>query len=50
MARTSSVQTVAEFVENDEVRDLLSALGVTCGQVYVVRKPLSVGEFFAASR
>lgn len=46
IARAFSLQTVAEFVENDEIRELLRDLGVTYAQGHVVAKPEPIEEFF----
>jgi len=46
LAQAFSMQTVAEFVENDAIRDLLTELGVTYAQGHVVGKPEPIDEFF----
>ncbi len=46
IAHAFSLQTVAEFVENDEIRELLRDLGVTYAQGHVVAKPEPIEEFF----
>jgi diguanylate cyclase (GGDEF)-like protein len=46
LARAFSMQTVAEFVENDAIRELLKELGVTYAQGHVVGKPEPIDEFF----
>jgi len=33
------MQTIAEFVENNEIKDMLTAIGVNYGQGYGLGKP-----------
>jgi EAL domain-containing protein (putative c-di-GMP-specific phosphodiesterase class I) len=40
------MKTIAEFVENDAIRDQLAEIGVDYVQGYGVEKPLPVSEIF----
>jgi diguanylate cyclase (GGDEF)-like protein/PAS domain S-box-containing protein len=40
------MKTIAEFVENDSIRDLLAEIGVDYVQGYGIEKPLPVSEIF----
>lgn len=40
------MKTIAEFVENDAIRDLLAEIGVDYVQGYGIEKPLPVSEIF----
>ncbi|MCG8324800.1 MAG: EAL domain-containing protein, partial [Thiotrichales bacterium] len=39
IARVMGIRTIAEFVESDEIKQLLQELGVTYGQGYGIHKP-----------
>jgi Amt family ammonium transporter len=40
------IKTVAEFVENDQVFEMLDAIGVDFAQGYAVAKPVPMSNFF----
>ena len=39
VARVVGVQTIAEFVERDDVRDVLRAIGIDMAQGYLIHRP-----------
>jgi EAL domain-containing protein (putative c-di-GMP-specific phosphodiesterase class I) len=39
IGQVMGMKTIAEFVENDEIRDMISAIGVDYGQGYGLGKP-----------
>jgi EAL domain-containing protein (putative c-di-GMP-specific phosphodiesterase class I) len=46
IAEAFSLQTVAEFVETEEILELLTELGVTYAQGHIVRAAQPIAEFF----
>ncbi len=44
LAEQMNTQTVAEFVENSEIQDIVKEYGVTHSQGYYFAKPLPIGE------
>jgi diguanylate cyclase (GGDEF)-like protein len=46
IAEAFSLQTVAEFVETEEILNLLTGLGVTYAQGHIVRAAQPIAEFF----
>jgi EAL domain-containing protein (putative c-di-GMP-specific phosphodiesterase class I) len=46
IAEAFSLQTVAEFVETEEIMDLLTGLGVTYAQGHFVREAQPIADFF----
>jgi diguanylate cyclase (GGDEF)-like protein len=46
IAEAFSLQTVAEFVETEEILDLLTELGVTYAQGHIVREAQPIADFF----
>jgi diguanylate cyclase (GGDEF)-like protein/PAS domain S-box-containing protein len=49
LARGLGKQTIAEFVENNEILDLVRALGVDHAQGYEIARPLPVDQVLAAT-
>ena len=47
VARVMELETVAEYVESDETKDLITSLGVDYAQGYAVGKPLPLEEVLA---
>ncbi len=47
LAHTMGMQTVAEFVETDELRMRMAALGVDYGQGFAIGRPLPLAEVLA---
>jgi diguanylate cyclase (GGDEF)-like protein len=47
LARAMSLTTVAEYVETDEIRSRVTALGVDYGQGFAIAKPEPLGEILA---
>ena len=39
VARVVGVQTIAEFVERDDVHDVLRAIGIDMAQGYLIHRP-----------
>jgi diguanylate cyclase (GGDEF)-like protein len=48
IARGINKRTVAEFVENDAIRQQLALLGVDYAQGYVIDQPTPIDQYFAA--
>lgn len=46
IARSIDKHTIAEFVENDVIRERLTALGVDYGQGYGIDRPQPIDQFF----
>ncbi|MCK5663992.1 MAG: EAL domain-containing protein, partial [Thiotrichaceae bacterium] len=44
------MKTVAEFVENEEIINILKEIGVDYAQGYVIEKPLIITEFMEKSK
>jgi EAL domain-containing protein (putative c-di-GMP-specific phosphodiesterase class I) len=44
MARTMGMETVAEYVETDELRERMTALGVDFGQGFAIGRPVPLDE------
>ncbi|MFT6269916.1 MAG: diguanylate cyclase (GGDEF)-like protein/PAS domain S-box-containing protein [Alphaproteobacteria bacterium] len=47
IGQVMGMQTIAEFVENDEIRDMLSAVGVDYGQGYGLGRPRPLKDLVA---
>jgi diguanylate cyclase (GGDEF)-like protein len=47
LARTMSLETVAEYVETEDIRARVATLGVDYGQGYAISKPLPLDELLA---
>ena len=43
------IKTIAEFVENDEIFEILDSIGVDFAQGYAVAKPVPISSFFHKS-
>ncbi len=41
------LETVAEYVETAEARDLITKLGVDCAQGFAISEPLALGDVLA---
>ncbi len=50
IAEVMGIQTIAEFVENDAIKDKLRAIGVDFGQGYGIAKPKPLDELFTELR
>jgi EAL domain-containing protein (putative c-di-GMP-specific phosphodiesterase class I) len=46
IARSIDKRTIAEFVENDAIRDRLAQLGVDFGQGYGIDRPQPIDQYF----
>jgi EAL domain-containing protein (putative c-di-GMP-specific phosphodiesterase class I) len=44
LARTMGMETVAEYVETDDLRTRMAALGVDYGQGFAIGRPVPVDE------
>ncbi len=44
------IKTIAEFVENGEIMDILRKLGVDYAQGYHIDKPMPLNEKFSATQ
>ncbi len=44
IAQVMGMQTIAEFVENDSIKDMLSEIGVNYAQGFGIGKPVQLGE------
>jgi EAL domain-containing protein (putative c-di-GMP-specific phosphodiesterase class I) len=44
LARAMNITTVAEYVETEEIRTRIRALGVDYGQGFAIARPVPVGE------
>lgn len=49
VAGSMGLQTIAEFVENDEIKQMLKAYGVNYAQGYSIGKPVPLRELFDGS-
>jgi len=47
LARGMSLTTVAEYVETDEIRNRVAALGVDYGQGFAIGRPLPLSELLS---
>lgn len=48
IGQVMGMQTIAEFVETDEIRDMLSELGVNYAQGYGIEKPIPLEELLSS--
>jgi EAL domain-containing protein (putative c-di-GMP-specific phosphodiesterase class I) len=44
IAHSLGLKTIAEYVENDEIRQILKEIGVDYGQGYGIHKPMPLTE------
>lgn len=47
LARSMSIATVAEYVETEEIRQRIAALGVDYGQGFAIGRPVPIGDVLA---
>ena len=50
VARSQGMQTIAEWVENDEVKQCLANIGVDAGQGFAIHRPVPLHEFIASRK
>lgn len=47
IAHSLGLKTIAEYVENTEIRDILQEIGVDYGQGYLIQKPIPITELLS---
>jgi diguanylate cyclase (GGDEF)-like protein len=48
IAHSLNLQTIAEYIENDEINEIIKAIGVDYGQGYFIHKPIPLADLIIA--